>query len=71
MLSRHNLLGGLSEGGKGQANGGSSSKALGRDDLAVAVLTDLGHEDYVNFSRVWRQVGLVSHTACLPTTSRA
>lgn len=29
---------------------------LTRDDLAVAVVSDKGHEDYVHFSRAWRQV---------------
>ena len=29
---------------------------LTKDDLAVAVVTDKGHEDYVHFSRGWRQV---------------
>jgi len=29
---------------------------LSRKDLVAAFVSDLGHEDYIKFSRVWRQV---------------
>ena len=30
------------------------------DDLAVAIVTDQGHESYVTYSREWRQVNVTT-----------
>ena len=31
---------------------------LVKDDLVAAFVTDAGHEDFIKYSRVWRQVRL-------------
>ena len=34
----------------------AGTETLRREDIAVAIITDAGHQDYAKFSRAWRQV---------------